>query len=287
MHAQQSCSRRAFTIIEVLTIVGITGLLIGILMPALASSRTISRAIVSQSNLRQWGVGTANFAAVNRDLLPWEGFKGAPEMHLNFAEPSWWANAVPPFVGQKPYRELSALATAAQRSVPMPGDDSGSIFVDPSARQPEGAPHIGGLSGDPKQFFFCYVPNLQLNATTEIEATDSGHTDPVRMRLASLTNPSATILMLEMRTVKSELRADDPFYNFTLVRARSDWKRLAARHRDGGHVLFADGHVHRVDFKYATTNSAGTRNPDEPEADWNKPDLVWNPRGPAVEGPGS
>ena len=287
MYAQSPFARRAFTIIEVLTVVGIAGLLIGILMPAFASTRATSRALVSQSNMRQWGTGTTNYAAVNKDLLPWEGFKTAGEMHLNFAEPSWWANAVPPFVGQEPYWQISAKATAAQRSVPIPGDDSGSIFVDPSAKAPEVAPHIGGIAGDPKQFFFCYVVNLQLNATTETEAVDAGHDPRVRMRLGSIKNGPATILMLEMRTVKSELRADDPFYNFTLVRARSDWKRLAARHKGGGHVLFADGHVHRVDFNYATTNSAGTRNPDEPDVDWNKPDLVWNPRGPAVEGPGS
>jgi hypothetical protein len=49
----------------------------------------------------------------------------------------------------------------------------------------------------------------------------------------------------------------------------------------------ADGHVRHVDFRYATTNSAGTRNPEEPGADWNKPDLIWNPRDKALEGPGS
>lgn len=289
MYAHQLTSRRSrgFTIIEVLVVVGITAILIGLVLPSLASARKVGRSLVSQSNLRQWGVGNANFAAINNDLLPWEGFKGAPEMHLNFAEPTWWANAVPPFVGGKPYRQMSEEATAAGRTVPVAGgaENSESIFIDPSAAIPENVPHIGGLPGAPKQFFFCYVPNLQLNATLETEA--AGIDAKPRMRLGSINNAAATILMLEMRTVKTELRADDPFYNFTLVRARSDWKRLAARHRGGGHVLLADGHVQRVDFNYATTNRLGTRDPNEPNADWNHPDLIWNPRGPAVEGPGS
>jgi hypothetical protein len=62
---------------------------------------------------------------------------------------------------------------------------------------------------------------------------------------------------------------------------------LAVRtdYEGGGHVVLADGHVLRVDFNYATTNRFGTRDPNEPNADWNHPDLIWNPRGPAVEGP--
>jgi prepilin-type processing-associated H-X9-DG protein len=267
-----------------MVVIAVIGVLLGLILPALANMTASSRALVSQSNLRQWGIGTSNFSALNKDVLPWEGYKGAPEMHLNFAQPSWWANAVPPFVGQKPYREISEQATASGATVPMPPDDK-SIFVDPGAKSPGEQAHIGGAAGDPKQFFFCYVPNLQLNNTLEAESL--GIDAFPKLKLAAISNHSATILMLEMRTVKSELPADDPFYNFTLVRARSDWKRLAARHKNGGHVLLADGHVKLVDFAKATTNRLGTRNPDEPGADWNQANLIWNPRGPAVEGPGN
>ncbi len=276
--------RIAFTIVELLVVVAIIGLLLGLLAPALRGVLKSNRALVSRSNLRQWGVGTFNHASVNLNRLPWEGYKGAAEMHLNFAEPTWWANAVPPFVGQRPYRELAEQSLAGGPPLPLPDDDGGSIFVDPAAHSPREAPHIGGLPDDPKPFFFCYVPNLQLNNQVEAE---SQHIDAhPRMKLSSISRASATILMLEMRTVPWELRADDPFFHFGLVRARSDWKRLAARHGGGGHVLMADGHIEHADFVYATTNSAGTRDPQEPDADWNKPDLIWNPRNRAVEGPG-
>lgn len=269
----------AFTIIEMLTVIAVVGAILAMILPALSSFHSSSRAVASKSNLRQWGLATIAFCAANDDLLPWEGFKGAAEMHLNFAEPTWWANALPPFAGQAPYRQVAESAP-----VPLPPDDS-TIFVDPAAQAPHGAPHVGGLPGNPAPFFFCYVPNLQLNNSVEAKWLASGRRP--RMRLASLRRCDATILMLEMRTVQNELPQHDPFFAFTLVRARADWKRLAARHRDGGHLLFADGHVAHFDFKYATTNSAGTRNPDEPNADWNRPDLIWNPSGPAVEGPGN
>lgn len=194
--------RRGFTLVEVLVAIAVVAGLLGLLLPTLSGVVKTSRATVSQSNLRQWGVGTLGFTAVHRETLPWEGFKGAAEMHQYESE---------------------------------------SL----------------GLDAHPA------------------------------LRLASIGDPAATILMLEMRTVERELPPDDPYYHFGLIRARADWKRLAARHNGGGHLLKADGHVHHVDFKYATTNDAGTRNPDEPDADWNKPGLIWNPRNRAVEGPGN
>ncbi len=87
--------------------------------------------------------------------------------------------------------------------------------------------------------------------------------------------------MLEMRTVKDELVMTDPYYAEDLARHRSDWQRFAARHEDGGHMLFADGHGQRIDNKTATTNSAGRRTPNKID-DWNKPNLIWNPLGPAI-----
>lgn len=275
--------RRGFTIVEVLVVIAVIAVLLGMLLPALASVVMSNHGIVSQSNLKQWGAGTLGYTAVNRDALPWEGYKGAAEMHLNFAEPSWWANAVPPFVAQPPYRELAE--SSLNGGAPLPHDDRGSIFVDPAAQCPPDAPHVGGRDGDPKPFFFCYVPNLQLN--NQFEAESLGLDAHPRVRLASIGRSDATILMLEMRTVQRELPPDDPYFPFGLVRARADWKRLAARHQKGGHLLMADGHVQHVDFEYATTNDAGTRIPDEPDADWNKPSLIWNPRARAVEDPGN
>ncbi len=271
-------TRRAFTIVEVLVVMGIISLLLGLLMPALATVRASSRAAASMSNLRQWGIGTITFCGLNKEYLPWEGFKNSVDMPLNFAQSKWWANAIPPMVGQRSYAEISNAATT-EDPVPLPPDDT-SIFVDPGADTPSTAPYLGGPSGGQKQFFFCYVPNSQLNNTYEA----SGVIDPYAcMKLSQIHDASATILMLEMRTVKSELPADDPNYNKDLARHRADWKRFAARHFKGGHMLFADGHAAFVLNVDATTNKQGTRNPSEPGGDWNNKGLIWDPLGPALD----
>lgn len=267
--------RRGFTLVELLVVMGIIALLLGLLMPALASVKASGRATVSMSNLRQWGVGTVTFGNYNKDTLPWEGFKESGDMPLNLQQKTWWANAIPPFVGQRSYSEISANATP-EMPVPMPPDE-GSIFIDPGAEAPLNAPYYGGG----KQFFFCYVPNSQLNNTWEAQ---SAATDPyARMKLSFISRADKTVIMLEMRTIKTELPHDDVYYNKDLARHRADWKRFAARHFHGGHMLFADGHAAHVLNDLATTNKQGTRDPNQAGGDWNTKDLIWDPLGPATD----
>ncbi len=274
MHAER---RRAFTLVELLVVVAVLAILIALIFPAMGSVRRQMRAAGSMSNLRQWGVGLVSFTTDQRVKLPWEGNKNANQMASNFASELWWANAIPPYVGQKPYSEVSNGAAEAGTSVPLP-PDSGSIFIDPSAITPPAVPYIGGG----KKFFFCYVPNAQLDATLEKNLQAQGVTDPlaVRVQLSRIDKPALTVVMLEIRTVKDELPKDDPHYGEDLKRHFADWQRFAARHRKGGHMVFADGHVEHRENIDATTNSVGTRE-DGTGYDMNKGNLVWDPLGPA------
>ena len=206
-------------------------------------------------------------------------------MHLNLAVPQYWANAVPPMVGQRPYKDISSEAFTAQKNVDQ-FTESDSVFIDPSAN-PEnpdpwgfGQPGSGGVR---QQFYFNYVPNSQLNNTMLRDANLQDYSPDAAMRLAQIAYSDRTVLMLEMRANKDELPNADPFYTSDLQRHRSDWKRFAARHYKGGHIMFADGHVAWVLNEEATTNSAGNRNPNHPQGDWNTNKLIWDPLGPATD----
>lgn len=63
-------STRGFTLIELLVVVAVIGVLIAILLPALASSREAARAAVCSGNLRQMGLLTQAYAASNDNLTP-------------------------------------------------------------------------------------------------------------------------------------------------------------------------------------------------------------------------
>ena len=102
-----------------------------------------------------------------------------------------------------------------------------------------------------------------------------------------------TAVMIEMRSVPEELDGAGsvdgktpkywhPYYGESLNRHRGDWQRFSARHRNGGHLLMADGHVEWRSNNEACTPSGGTGPSKEKGRDFNKTDLLWDPLGPAL-----
>ena len=61
---------RGFTLIELLVVIAIIALLMAILMPALARVRAQARAVVCQSNLKQWGAIWAMYTDDNNGFFP-------------------------------------------------------------------------------------------------------------------------------------------------------------------------------------------------------------------------
>lgn len=70
---------RAFTLVELLVVVGLIALLIGILMPALRRARESAKAVQCLSNIRQLSSATVMFAQERKGWMP---AAGASDIHL-------------------------------------------------------------------------------------------------------------------------------------------------------------------------------------------------------------
>jgi len=64
------CRRHAFTLVELLVVIGIVALLIAMLLPALAKAREHAKSVACLSNLRQCGIGLQMYAEDYGRVIP-------------------------------------------------------------------------------------------------------------------------------------------------------------------------------------------------------------------------
>jgi prepilin-type N-terminal cleavage/methylation domain-containing protein/prepilin-type processing-associated H-X9-DG protein len=96
--------RRAFTLVELLVVIGITAVLLSILLPAINRAREAARTVQCAAQLRQFGQAIINYASSNRGLLPaWSGYHAYPnDPYADDPNGPGWPALLTRYIGANP-----------------------------------------------------------------------------------------------------------------------------------------------------------------------------------------
>jgi prepilin-type N-terminal cleavage/methylation domain-containing protein len=146
----KSSRKRGFTLVELLVVIAIMGILIALLLPAIAAVRETARAAACTSNVRQLGTAVQNYENSNKS------FPASGSYQKNLSSPwgySWLVYLLPFIENQALYDSMKIPTnkdpmtnTIALQSRPNPficPSYSGAEWVTPSMG---GAPPQGGIS---------------------------------------------------------------------------------------------------------------------------------------------
>jgi prepilin-type N-terminal cleavage/methylation domain-containing protein/prepilin-type processing-associated H-X9-DG protein len=242
LHNSRLSHRRAqpgFSLVELLAVIAITGVLVALLLPAIQQSRAVSRRAQCQSNLRQWAIAVQTHADVHDGVLPRRG-QGVQPVH-QLTRPTDWFNALPSFMEDRPYSELSQLGLA-----PKAGDQS--VWVCPEAQEIDPSAYPS-YSIEPKNFF-SYGMNMALSVW------DQAKPDALRKL-----GPTHTMVFM----------ADAPGPWCATLPSKQPYSP-APRHQGTVNIAFMDGHV---DSFTGDEIGCGTGDPKRPDSRWFVPDSPW------------
>lgn len=116
----QGSSRDAFTLVELLVVIAISGLLVGLLLPAVQAAREAARRAQCQSNVKQLGLAALNFESAHGRFpsggwgYQWQGFA---DVSSPAGQPGSWTFSLLLFLEQANLHGLGGYAEGSSQQV--------------------------------------------------------------------------------------------------------------------------------------------------------------------------
>ncbi|MEO0793673.1 MAG: prepilin-type N-terminal cleavage/methylation domain-containing protein [Verrucomicrobiota bacterium] len=227
---QSPITRKAFTLVELLTVIAIIAILAAVLIPAIGKVRERSNASKSASNLRQIGHGLSLciMDGTPQDTLIGPGRYPAP--WGTYGGDGKWAN----FGWQDVIAEKLGFAQLVQGDFDWIEDPTKTVFQNPGAEIDFDPNNAGETSS--------YGYN---SGHGGIDGMGSVHPSPDVRNVERLPTMPSSIVFPSRFVVIAESNGDGKSESTTWVGNGGGWPAAGAptHYDDGGHYLFADGHV--------------------------------------------
>jgi len=261
---KQTIRRNGFTLIEMLTVIGIIAVLSGIIIPVTARARAKGRQTACLSNLKQISAAVLMYAGDYSNRLP-------------DTDPLFWSTCSPNASGRSRSWQ-GAIKTFAK-------DATDSLFVCPSARKlvPDGsnaATDMTGYAYNGAYWKGSRKPPTACFASSRVCAPADNCTGlDGYLKLQKIESPVDTIMAVDSPPSGSYQAGDEDASDCGVpanagANAPStldaNAKRPEPRHGSGVNVLFTDGHVkwHLEEFLYETSTSTNSLTGEAIEKHW-------------------